>query len=71
MKNRFFWQAISTIRQHRKLLNKLQKKWIMLSNPEALPTYPSDVPQKCIDYIFGLKNEVFIQGWRGVVGTNL
>lgn len=41
------------------VLNKLQKKWTMLSNPE-LPTYPSDVPQKCIDFIFGLKNEDYI-----------
>lgn len=38
------------------VVNRLQKKWIMLSNPE-LPTYPSDVPRKCIDYIFGLKIE--------------
>ena len=38
------------------VLKIMQKKWIMLSNPE-LPTYPSDVPHKCIDYIFGLKHE--------------
>lgn len=38
------------------VVNRLQKKWIMLSNPE-LPTYPSDLPRKCIDYIFGLKIE--------------
>jgi endonuclease/exonuclease/phosphatase family metal-dependent hydrolase len=41
------------------VLKQLQKKWIVLSNPE-LPTYPSGVPQKCIDYIFGLKNEVHV-----------
>jgi hypothetical protein len=38
------------------VLKIMQKKWIMLSNPE-LPTYPSDLPHKCIYYILGLKHD--------------
>ena len=43
------------------VLNLLTDDWKILSNPN-MPTFRSDKPEKCIDFILGFKNsEVFIE----------
>ena len=39
-------------------ISKLVADWIMLNNP-AVPTIPSNNPEKCIDYILGARNNDF------------
>ena len=39
------------------VINSINTRWIMLNNP-SVPTYPSYNPQKCIDYIFALKDSL-------------
>jgi endonuclease/exonuclease/phosphatase family metal-dependent hydrolase len=40
------------------VINNIEARWIMLNNP-SLPTFPSNNPQKCIDYIFALKDNSY------------
>lgn len=41
------------------VLTLLEQDWNTLSN-KNLPTYRSDRPEKCIDYIFGYKNDYYV-----------
>lgn len=36
------------------VIKKIEEKWTMLNDPDD-PTFPADIPERCIDYIFVLK----------------
>jgi len=38
------------------VIKNVENRWIMLNNP-ALPTIPSNNPQRCIDFIFAAKSD--------------